>query len=349
MRVIILSCRQTWPPAPTQDTSQGSGPGPPRGTASPGSPRQLPGPPSNLLKLLILPTCRPNPLRPPGVLGVGGARPSEARNVFWDIPPDPRRISAPAFGSPVRVPCPRVGGGGDGRIARIAQVIPYTWTQTKRDTQAHARPTDAAVQTTPHPTSRTPVAPVRPAALSPPPDSPGPPPPSAAAAPFASPWGSRRRSTAPAAAAARAAGGRGAAAGRRRRGRGGAWRAAAPGRAEQEDQAEETRRRDVIRVWPRRVARPPQAASMPLSPARLPPCLPPAPLDTEFPSCNRREPPPQARHWAGPQPGPPPPARPPGPWQRSRLRSRGRGAGHRGAAVGGHRWRLPGGGGDGTA
>ena len=171
------------------------------------------------------------------------------------------------FGSPVRVPRPH----------RTPSAGPTLHVDADKAGHPVARTTHLHSCTDhPAPNSWTHVLPVRPAALSPPPHSPGPPPPSAGAAPFASPWGSRRRSTAPAAAAATAAGGRGAAAGRPRRGRGGAWRAAARRGAEQEEEEEEekeeeTRSRDLIRVWPRRAPRPPQAASMPLSPARLPP------------------------------------------------------------------------------
>lgn len=52
--------------------------------------------------------CRPNPLRPPGVLGGGDPQRPEIIGrlpVFWGVPSD-RRISAPAFASPVRVPRP---------------------------------------------------------------------------------------------------------------------------------------------------------------------------------------------------------------------------------------------------
>ena len=64
VRVVILSCWQTWPPAPTKDTLQVPGPGPPRGLANPRSLWQLLGLRSNLPSSLFYSHCSPNPLRP---------------------------------------------------------------------------------------------------------------------------------------------------------------------------------------------------------------------------------------------------------------------------------------------
>lgn len=215
VRVVILSRWRTWPPAPTKDTLQVPGPGPPRGLANPGSRRQLLGLRSNLPSSLFYPHCSPNPLRlwRRGTSG-GGA---EVRN-YWatpctpGVPPNPRRICGPRRPSQTSLPCEF----RDSTIRRV-QVLSYPQTRTNGTPRGRQAP-----HPLPWPCS---------AALSPPPDSPGPPPPSAGAEPFASLWASRRRSTAPAAAAAGAAEGQGAAAGRRR-GPGGAWRAAAPGLTE---------------------------------------------------------------------------------------------------------------------
>lgn len=138
VRVVILSRWRTWPPAPTKDTLQVPGPGPPRGLANPGSRRQLLGLRSNLPSSLFYPHCSPNPLRlwRRGTRG-GGA---EVRN-YWatpctpGVPPNPRRICGPR--RPSQTSLPREFR--DSTIRR-AQVLSYPQTQTKRDPQGQARP-----------------------------------------------------------------------------------------------------------------------------------------------------------------------------------------------------------------
>lgn len=128
--------------------------------------------------------------------------------------------------------------------------------------------------------------------------SPDPPPPSAGATPFASPWRSRRRSTVPTAAAAGAAGGSGAAALRRQPRPGGAWRGN-PEKLRAGAGGAGKNRRDQSLAPPRCPAA--QAASMRLSPVRLPPSSSPSRPSghQEFPSAIGRSPYPElAVRWA---------------------------------------------------
>lgn len=248
------------------------------------------------------------------------------------VPPDPHRISAPRW--PCHLGLPREFHG---LTARLAQVLPYTWTQTKRDSQAHARPTYEAVQTSPPPTAgrtsgscgrrlwpRRRTHQVHHLPL----------PEQRLLLPLGGLGGARRRpqlqqqQQQEAEEPLRGGGGRDAGAhGARRSGEArSCWsrRRRAAGTWSESGPAELPGRRGLHQYpfHPR--------ASLRLSP-------PPVPRTPDFPSCNRPEPPPRARRGAGREPSPPPPAPPlgpPGPSPRSR---RAAGGGRR--RSGGLRWR----------